>query len=138
MSELVQTKLSVSKGLSSKTEVGGFVAKVSSANVSAAGVHMKYALIEGNVQIVDTAWAVVKASYSLPKYHMIEYDLFEVEQEFSPVEDKAWLPVRQEFSYLTKAGKAWMRANDLGRHDFGSGRVADELKALLWATVRAA
>lgn len=66
---------------------------------------MGNALIEGNVQIVDTAWAVVKASYTLPKYHMIEYDLFEVEQEFSPVEDKAWLPVRQEFSYLTKAGK---------------------------------
>ncbi len=61
MSELVQTKLSVSKGLSNKTEVGGFVSKVSSANVSAAGVHMKYALIEGNAIMPALA---VRGSYS--------------------------------------------------------------------------
>ncbi len=61
MSELVQTKLSVSKGLSNKTEVGGFVSKVSSANVSAAGVHMKYALIEGNAIMPALA---IRGSYS--------------------------------------------------------------------------
>jgi hypothetical protein len=45
---LVQTKLSVSKGLSGGWDVGGFVAKVPSTNVSVAGVHVKYALLEGN------------------------------------------------------------------------------------------
>ena len=47
-SNLIQTKLSVSKGLSGGWDVGGFVAKVPSTNVSVAGVHVKYALLEGN------------------------------------------------------------------------------------------
>jgi hypothetical protein len=45
---LMQTKLSVSKGLSGGWDVGGFMAKVGSSNVSVAGVHVKYALLEGN------------------------------------------------------------------------------------------
>lgn len=45
---LTQTKLSVSKGLSGGWDVGGFVSKVASTNVSASGVHIKYALLEGN------------------------------------------------------------------------------------------
>lgn len=61
MRELVQTKMSVSKGLSSKTEVGGFVAKVSSTNISAAGMHVKYALIEGNAIMPALA---LRGSYS--------------------------------------------------------------------------
>lgn len=48
VNNLVQTKLSVSKGLSGGWDVGGFVAKVPSTNVSVAGVHVKYALLEGN------------------------------------------------------------------------------------------
>ena len=61
MSELVQARLSVSKGLSSKTDVSGFVSKVSSANISAAGVAVKYALIDGNVVMPAVA---VRGSYS--------------------------------------------------------------------------
>ena len=45
---LMQTKLSVSKGLSGGWDVGGFVSKVPSTNASVAGVHVKYALLEGN------------------------------------------------------------------------------------------
>lgn len=45
---LMQTKLSVSKGLSGGWDVGGFMSKVGSSNVSVAGVHVKYALVEGN------------------------------------------------------------------------------------------
>jgi hypothetical protein len=44
----MQTKLSVSKGLSGGWDVGGFMSNVSSTNVSVAGVHVKYALLEGN------------------------------------------------------------------------------------------
>lgn len=62
------------------------------------------ALIEGEVQIVDTSWTIVKANYTFPKFHMPEYDYFEIEQEFECIENKSWMPVRQEFSYLTKAG----------------------------------
>lgn len=46
--DLMQTKLSLSKGLSGGWDVGGFISKVSSTNVSVAGVHVKYALLEGN------------------------------------------------------------------------------------------
>ena len=45
---LMQTKLSVSKGLSGGWDVGGFMSQVQSTNVSVAGVHVKYALLEGN------------------------------------------------------------------------------------------
>ncbi len=48
MDQLIQTKLSISKGLPGGWDVGGFVAKVSSTNVSVTGVHVKYALLEGN------------------------------------------------------------------------------------------
>lgn len=48
MNQLIQTKLSVSKGLPGGWDVGGFVSKVSSTNVSVTGVHVKYALLEGN------------------------------------------------------------------------------------------
>jgi hypothetical protein len=45
---LMQTKLSVSKGLSGGWDVGGFMSNVGSTNVSVAGVHVKYAFLEGN------------------------------------------------------------------------------------------
>lgn len=48
MDRLMQTKLSLSKGLPGGWDVGGFVSKVSSTNVSVTGVHVKYALLEGN------------------------------------------------------------------------------------------
>lgn len=45
---LMQTKLAISKGLLGGWDVGGFVSKVPSNNVSIAGVQVKYALLEGN------------------------------------------------------------------------------------------
>ncbi|WP_310626665.1 hypothetical protein [Limnohabitans sp.] len=45
---VMQTKLSVSKGLSGGWDVGGFVSKVPSTHVSVAGVHVTYALLQGN------------------------------------------------------------------------------------------
>lgn len=58
---LVQTKVSVSKGLSSRLDVGGFVSRVSSADATAAGAHAKYALVEGNAILPAVA---VRGSYS--------------------------------------------------------------------------
>ena len=61
MSNLMQTKLSVSKGLSGGWDVGGFVSKVPSTNVSVAGVQVKYALLEGNA---ITPAIALRGSYS--------------------------------------------------------------------------
>jgi hypothetical protein len=58
---LLQTKLSVTKGLTSRLDVGGFVSKVPSTNVSVAGLQVKYALLEGNA--ISPAIAV-RASHS--------------------------------------------------------------------------
>jgi hypothetical protein len=58
---LMQTKLSISKGLSGGWDVGGFMSKVGSTNVSVAGVHVKYALLEGNA---ITPAIALRASHS--------------------------------------------------------------------------
>lgn len=46
--QLLQTKLSVTKGLPWGIDVGAFTSKLASSNVSASGLHVKYALISGN------------------------------------------------------------------------------------------
>ncbi len=61
MHNLLQTKLSASKGLPGGWDVGGFVSKVPSSNVSATGVHVKYALLQGNA---ITPAIAVRASHS--------------------------------------------------------------------------
>lgn len=60
-SNLLQTKVAISKGLSSGLDVGGFFSKVPDNNVSALGAHVKYALLEGNA---ITPAIAVRASYS--------------------------------------------------------------------------
>ncbi len=42
----------------------------------------------------------------MPKYHLPEYDVFEVKQDYGFVDNRAWMIVRQEFTYLSKAGKS--------------------------------
>lgn len=49
LNNLDQTKLSVSKGLSGGVDLGGFVSKAMSSNVTATGVQLKYALLQGSV-----------------------------------------------------------------------------------------
>ena len=58
---LVQTKLMISKGLPGGWDVGGFISKINSTNVSVTGIHAKYALLEGNV---ITPAIAVRGSYS--------------------------------------------------------------------------
>jgi hypothetical protein len=64
------------------------------------------ALIEGEIKVVDTSWAIVSSRFTFPKFHMPEYDYFEARQDMERVDDKAWLPVRQAFTYQSKAGRA--------------------------------
>ena len=61
--------------------------------------------VEGEVVIMDSAWTVLSTRYKLPSYHLPEYDFFEVDQQFSFVDNKAWMITRQQFTYYSKTGK---------------------------------
>ena len=58
---LVQNKLSLSKGLPGGLDIGGFVSKGTNTNISVVGAHAKYALVEGNAILPAIA---VRASHS--------------------------------------------------------------------------
>ena len=61
--------------------------------------------VEGEIKIADSSWVVLHTKLSLPKYHLTEYDFFEVEQQYSFINDKAWMMTRQEFTYNASSGK---------------------------------
>ncbi|MEO6638880.1 MAG: DUF5686 family protein, partial [Ginsengibacter sp.] len=63
------------------------------------------ATVEGEVTIADSSWVILKTQFSFPKYHLPEYDVFEVAQDYSFINNRAWMPVRQQFTYMSKAGK---------------------------------
>ena len=63
------------------------------------------ALITGEMEIMDSAWVLLSSHFELPKFHLTEYDYFSVDQQYEWVNNKAWMPVRQDFIYKTKAGK---------------------------------
>jgi hypothetical protein len=66
---------------------------------------MGNALLSGEVEIMDSTWVIIRANYSLPKYHLVEYDNFLVEQEYRLVNDTAWMYSKQKFIYNAKEGK---------------------------------
>lgn len=75
-------------------------------NIHFTPTKMGNALIEGDVQIVDTSWAIVQTNFTFPKFHMPEYDYFEARIEYDFIAEKAWLPKRQEFIYSSKSGNS--------------------------------
>jgi hypothetical protein len=66
---------------------------------------MGNALVDGEVDIVDTSWTIVRSSFTFPKFHMPEYNYFQVNQTYDFVDSKAWLLNRQEFIYRIKEGR---------------------------------
>ena len=62
--------------------------------------------VEGELTIIDSAWVLLNARFTLPGYHIPEYDLFEINQQYSFVDNKAWMITRQQFTYSSKGGKA--------------------------------
>lgn len=64
------------------------------------------ALVSGEMDIMDSAWVILRTHFELPKFHLVEYDYFSADQKYEWVNGKAWMPVRQEFTYLTRAGKS--------------------------------
>jgi len=61
--------------------------------------------VEGEITILDSAWVITHAKLSLPKYHLAEYDFFEVEQNYNLINDTAWMITRQQFTYNAASGK---------------------------------
>lgn len=64
------------------------------------------ATVEGELTIMDSAWVLLHTKFSLPKYHLPEYDFFEVEQQYEFIGDTAWMTTRQNFTYFSKSGRA--------------------------------
>lgn len=64
------------------------------------------ATVEGEITVMDSAWAILHSKFSLPKYHLPEYDFFEVEQHYDLVNNSAWMITRQNFTYFSKSGRA--------------------------------
>jgi hypothetical protein len=63
------------------------------------------ATVEGEITIADSSWVILYTKFSFPKYHLPEYDFFEVEQDYDFVHDTAWMITKQQFTYFSKAGK---------------------------------
>jgi len=63
------------------------------------------ATVMGEISIADSSWVILHTKFSFPKYHLPEYDFFQVEQEYSLVNKKAWMITRQQFIYFSKSGK---------------------------------
>ncbi len=61
--------------------------------------------VDGEITIEDSSWVVVHTRLSLPKYHLAEYDFFEVEQQYSLIQNTAWMITRQAFTYKAASGK---------------------------------
>lgn len=66
---------------------------------------MGNALVEGEMVIQDSTWNIHTLKFSLPKYHMVEYDEFEIQQEYE-LNDTQYLLTKQEFNYSAKFGRS--------------------------------
>jgi hypothetical protein len=61
--------------------------------------------LEGELTVLDSVWVILDARYTLPNYHIPGYDLFEVNQQYSFVNNKAWMITRQQLRYYSRHGK---------------------------------
>jgi hypothetical protein len=61
--------------------------------------------VEGELTVLDSSWVILDAHFTLPAYHIPEYDQFEVSQHYSLVNDTAWMITRQQFTYYSKTGR---------------------------------
>jgi hypothetical protein len=62
------------------------------------------ALFQGELTIVDSLWAIKSLKLTMPKYHMTEYDFFEVQQSFNLDSGRSYLE-SMRFKYHSKSGK---------------------------------
>jgi Family of unknown function (DUF5686)/CarboxypepD_reg-like domain len=57
------------------------------------------ALVEGEMIIQDSTWALTEFAFVFPKLHTPEYDYFKLEQKYTEVKENVWLPLKQTFTY---------------------------------------
>lgn len=75
--------------------------------------------VEGELTILDSAWVVLDARFTLPGFHIPEYDRFEVIQHYSLIHDTAWMIDRQQFRYFSRHGKGKLSGETVAvYHDF--------------------
>lgn len=111
------------------------------------------ATVEGEITIQDSTWAILHDKFRFPSYHLPEYDFFEVEQQYSFVQNKAWMLDKQLFTYYTKSNKRKLSGQTLvtysdyelnkqfSRRHFGvevsaTAQEAYEKDSSFWETVR--
>jgi hypothetical protein len=63
------------------------------------------AQVEGEVDVMDSAWVILRTHFEFPKYQLLDYDYFSVDQQYQLANNKAWMPASQEFNYLSKVRK---------------------------------
>jgi hypothetical protein len=73
--------------------------------------------VEGELKILDSAWVILSAHFTLPAYHTPEYDVFEVDQQYSFVNNKAWMITRQQFSYYAKHRKGKLSGETIASYN---------------------
>ncbi len=62
------------------------------------------ALIEGEIDVMDSLWIITSATYSFPNYLLNNYDYFGVEQTYDTTDTKLYMMSRQELTYVSKLG----------------------------------
>lgn len=80
-------------------------------------VKMGNALVEGEVDVLDSSFVLLSTHFEFPKFHMPEYDYFSVDQKYEYLGNKAWMVTRQEFAYASKAGKKTMSGRTLVQYN---------------------
>ena len=60
------------------------------------------ALVQGEVEVMDSAWVLLSTHFEFPRIHLLDYDNFSVDQQYELIDNKAWMLVRQEFNYAAK------------------------------------
>ncbi len=69
--------------------------------------------VEGELTILDSLWVILSARFTLPNYHIQEYDFFEIDQQYNFVDNQAWMITRQYFTYYAKHGKGKLSGQTL-------------------------
>lgn len=94
------------------------------------------ATMDGQLMITDSSWVILSARFRLPRYHLAEYDFFEVDQQYEPASDSAWMITRQSFTYFSKKGKGKRSGQTIANYhhfvlnkDFPKGYFGNEVSA---------
>ena len=113
---------------------------------------MGNALVSGELVIQDSVWCIRSLKLSMPRYHMAEYDFFEIEQDYS-WSDTQYLLTKMEFRYEAKAGRSaksgrtvvyysnYLLKQKFSKKFFGNeisstAREAYERDSSFWGTIR--